>query len=96
MLSELAASAVLAFGTQTAVAADPPGVGPGPDAPAAAVYNGFDGQTDIVAPRFDDPGIAIDGRLDDPAWSEAAVLTGFSQYDPSEGFRPRRTPRCCS
>ncbi len=86
MLSELAAAAVLAFGTQTAVAADPPSVGPEPDAPAAAVYNGFDGQTDIVAPRFDDPGIAIDGRLDDPAWSEAALLTGFSQYDPSEGI----------
>ncbi len=27
----------------------------------------------------------IDGRLDEPAWKEAAVLTGFRQYRPSEG-----------
>ena len=57
-----------------------------PDPPVAATYNGLDGQLDIVAPRLSDPEIRIDGRLDDPAWSEAALLTGFSQYDPTEGI----------
>ncbi len=59
--------------------------GPDPgDRPAAAVYNGFEGQLDVVPPRLADPDIDVDGRLGDPAWSEAALLTGFSQYDPSE------------
>ena len=32
-----------------------------------------------------DPDIAVDGRLDDAAWENAAILTGFTQYDPVEG-----------
>lgn len=60
---------------------------PGPGGrPAAAVYNGFEGQLDVATPRLPNPGIAVDGRLDDDAWSEAALLTGFSQFDPSEGI----------
>ena len=55
-------------------------------AAAVAVYNGFEGQLDVIPPRLADPDIAIDGRLDDSSWSEAALLTGFSQYDPSEGI----------
>ena len=54
--------------------------------PAAAVYNGMEGQTDVAAPRVANPRINLDGRLDDPAWAEAALLTGFSQFDPSEGI----------
>ncbi len=54
--------------------------------PAAVVYSGLEGQIDIAAPRAADPDIAIDGRLDDAAWSEAALLTGFSQFDPTEGI----------
>ncbi len=30
-------------------------------------------------------GMAIDGRLDEPAWMAAAIITGFVQTDPSEG-----------
>ncbi|MGH7702970.1 MAG: carbohydrate binding family 9 domain-containing protein, partial [Gemmatimonadales bacterium] len=29
--------------------------------------------------------IQIDGKLDEPAWSQATRLTGFSQYQPVEG-----------
>ena len=54
--------------------------------PVAAVYNGLEGQLDVVPPRLTKPEIDIDGRLDDPAWSDAALLTGFSQFDPSEGI----------
>jgi len=41
------------------------------------------------APTFTIPRIEaevkIDGRLDEPAWSKAAKLTGFSQYQPVDG-----------
>ncbi len=30
-------------------------------------------------------GIALDGRLDEPAWARAPVATGFTQSEPSEG-----------
>jgi hypothetical protein len=52
---------------------------------ASAVYDGSVRQLDIAAPRIMDPRIQIDGRLDDAAWADAAVLTGFTQFDPIEG-----------
>ncbi|MBT8488895.1 MAG: carbohydrate binding family 9 domain-containing protein [Gemmatimonadetes bacterium] len=67
---------------------------PGPDttrgtrpAPVAALdeYDGSARQLDVTAPVLSDPGIRIDGRLDDAAWDDAALLTGFTQYDPVEG-----------
>ena len=79
--ASLAASPV----PQEALSARPDRPTPG-GTPAAVVYNGLEGQTDIVAPRANDPDIDIDGLLDDPAWSEAALLTGFSQFDPTEGI----------
>lgn len=54
--------------------------------PAATTF--FDGsarQLDVPAPLVVDPGIDIDGRLDDAAWAQAAILSGFTQYDPVEG-----------
>jgi hypothetical protein len=51
-------------------------------APAAhPIYHGLSKQLDVRIPRITRPP-SIDGRLDDAAWSEAAVLTGFSQYSP--------------
>jgi hypothetical protein len=42
-----------------------------------------------AAPAFDVPRgtqeIQVDGDLSDPAWSNAARLTGFFQYEPSDG-----------
>jgi hypothetical protein len=69
---------------------------PGADrrAPSAAVRNaardslrfdGAAGQLDVRVPRFVDPGIRIDGRLDEATWAQAALLTGFTQYQPTEG-----------
>ncbi|HSA56514.1 MAG TPA: DUF5916 domain-containing protein, partial [Gemmatimonadaceae bacterium] len=41
------------------------------------------------SPTFDVPRaaeeIVVDGRLDEPAWAQAARLTGFSQYEPADG-----------
>lgn len=47
------------------------------------VYNGRAGQIAAQAPRIDTT-ITIDGRLDEPVWNRAAVLTGFSEYSPAD------------
>jgi hypothetical protein len=51
---------------------------------APLVYSGRDGQTAVRIPRFETP-IAVDGTLDEPQWADAAHLTGFSQFNPSDG-----------
>jgi len=53
-------------------------VDPGP------VYSGLAKQLDVRIPRFEETA-KIDGALDEPVWSRAAVLTGFSQYRPVDG-----------
>jgi hypothetical protein len=67
-----------------AAASGPHAAASGPHA-AGMSYDGSARQLDIEAPRIMDPRIAIDGRLDDAAWADAAVLTGFTQFDPIEG-----------
>jgi hypothetical protein len=49
----------------------------------APVYNGRAGQITVQAPRIDTT-ITVDGNLDEPVWSRAAVLTGFSEYAPAD------------
>jgi hypothetical protein len=41
----------------------------------------------ITAPRLSTP-ILIDGKLDDPGWSEAARATGFAEVDPGDQVKP--------
>jgi hypothetical protein len=50
-------------------------------AQAGPVYNGRAGQISAQVPRID-TSIVVDGNLDEPVWSRAAVLTGFSEYAP--------------
>src|SRR5690348_9450269 len=50
----------------------------------ASVYNGRDGRLDVRPPRLESE-ITVDGALDEPAWAEAALLTGFSQFAPVDG-----------
>ncbi len=45
------------------------------------VYNARSGQTSVAPPRIE-ADVVIDGRLDEPVWRQAALLTGFSQYQP--------------
>jgi hypothetical protein len=49
-----------------------------------AVYNGRTGRLDVRPPRLDAE-LTVDGRLDEEAWSRAALLTGFSQFTPVDG-----------
>jgi hypothetical protein len=55
-----------------------------PSRGSGVVYHGRAGETNVAVPRVDAP-IVIDGDLRDAAWREAAVLTGFSQYQPIDG-----------
>jgi hypothetical protein len=48
------------------------------------VYVGSERQLDVALPRIDAT-VAVDGKLDEQAWSRAAILTGFSQFAPSDG-----------
>ncbi len=52
---------------------------------APAEYIGRALELDVPAPRVSSPEIQIDGRLDEALWDQAAVLSGFTQYDPVEG-----------
>ena len=57
-------------------------VGGGPH--LGPTHNGRARELEIKLPRLDET-IAIDGRLDEPVWQRAALLTGFSRYAPSDG-----------
>lgn len=51
----------------------------------ALVFRGDRGQTDVRVPRLD-ASVRIDGSLDEPGWSRAALLTGFTRYLPQDGL----------
>lgn len=48
------------------------------------VYLGRERQLSVRIPRIETQ-VAIDGRLDEAPWTSASVLTGFSQFTPSDG-----------
>ena len=54
---------------------------------AAGVFSGRENQLHVPAPRLDAAAaiITVDGVLDEDAWRQAALLTGFSQYSPVDG-----------
>ncbi len=49
-----------------------------------AVYNGLARQTHVTPPKIEAT-VQIDGRLDESVWREAAILGGFSLYQPADG-----------
>jgi hypothetical protein len=49
-----------------------------------AIYNGRAGQTNVATPKIESV-ITIDGKLDEDVWSRAAILNGFSLYQPADG-----------
>jgi len=51
---------------------------------AARVYNGRLLNLEVHAPRLEG-GPRVDGALDEPEWTQAAILTGFSQFSPADG-----------
>ena len=67
-------STLLAGALQVAAAAQPA---------AQPVYNARRGGVAAAAVRADAT-IVVDGRLDEPVWARAALLTGFSLYAPAD------------
>ena len=53
--------------------------------PAQPVHHGRGATSLAVAPPRIDADAAIDGMLTEPAWRQAALLTGFSQFEPLDG-----------
>ena len=47
-------------------------------------YNGRAGEIEVTIPRAEAE-VEIDGALDEAVWQRAALLTGFSQYQPVDG-----------
>ncbi len=52
----------------------------------SCVFSGRRGQLEVAAPRLLEFDVQIDGRMDEDAWNQAALLTDFTQYDPVEGI----------
>jgi hypothetical protein len=52
---------------------------------SAQVYSGRAHRLSVRPPRLE-ADLTIDGSLDEPVWGQAALLTGFSQYAPSDGL----------
>src|SRR5207249_9575649 len=48
-------------------------------------YVGRDNQIHVAIPRIGSDA-SVDGRLDEAAWQQAALLTGFSQFSPQDGI----------
>jgi hypothetical protein len=53
--------------------------------PVQTVYSGRSSQIRVKPPRLEETGVTPDGRLDEPQWAQAALLTGFSQFSPQDG-----------
>src|SRR5919112_2278889 len=53
-----------------------------PDPPL--IYSGRVGQLQVQIPRLE-VDLSVDGKLDEAVWGQAAVLTGFSQFSPTDG-----------
>jgi hypothetical protein len=54
--------------------------------PVRDVLNGREHQLAARPPRLDETDLRMDGALDEPQWSKAALLTGFSQFMPRDGI----------
>jgi hypothetical protein len=79
------ATLLVAHVTATPAPVIPVPVTPPRATPAPAItYNGRARQLRVAPPRLDGD-VTMDGKLDEPQWQQAARLTGFSQFAPSDG-----------
>ena len=87
MIEILAAMTAATLGVgQEAVVGENDGGAEATDAGAdAVVYDGSAGQLEVPGPMLGEAAITIDGEIDEDAWANAPVLTGFTQFDPVEG-----------
>lgn len=50
------------------------------------LFRGSAGELAVRAPFIETPAVSIDGHLDENAWARAALLIGFTQFEPVEGI----------
>src|SRR3982751_4063795 len=50
----------------------------------ALVYSGREGKLEVRIPQLE-ADLSVDGKLDESVWLQAAMLTGFSQFSPTDG-----------
>jgi hypothetical protein len=55
-----------------------------PSATSGGIHDGRQRQLAVPVPRLETV-VIVDGVLDEPVWADAAVLTGFSHFQPIEG-----------
>lgn len=49
-------------------------------------FNGRAGQLDVRPPHLERVDVNVDGRLEEGVWADAALMDGFTQYEPVEGI----------
>ena len=49
------------------------------------MYSGRAGQVEVRVPRLE-ADLSVDGKLTEAVWGQSAVLTGFSQFSPTDGI----------
>ena len=54
-----------------------------PDPPTGGVFHGRSRQIEVALPRVDAT-VEVNGALSEAVWGEAALLTGFSQFQPAD------------
>ena len=79
------AAAVATLGQAVQAPTDGAGSGHSHGPLDVTVYDGSAGALAVPSPLTVDPQIDVDGELDEAAWADAPVLTGFTQFDPVEG-----------
>ena len=87
MIEILAAmtAATLGVGQEVVAGGNDAGTEEADAGPDPVVYDGGAGQLEVPGPMVGEADIAVDGVLDEAAWADAPVLTGFTQFDPVEG-----------
>ncbi|MEO7962903.1 MAG: carbohydrate binding family 9 domain-containing protein, partial [Gemmatimonadaceae bacterium] len=76
-------SKATAASTSASQAGSKPVTQPASDPGDPVVYNGREGKVDVTIPRIDSA-VTVDGSLSEPVWREASLLTGFSQFQPTD------------
>jgi len=86
--------AVVAAAVASGGAARPdsvPAIGSVGSATAVVRYDGSAAEVDVATPAIANARIDVNGRIDEPAWQQAALLDGFTQFDPIEGSPASQT-----
>jgi hypothetical protein len=87
MLFQVAAATTIL--TSSGVPADTVGASRGGD--EVARYSGAAAEVEVATPAVESAQIDIDGRVGEAEWSQAALLEGFTQFNPIEGTAASQT-----